>query len=316
MTTHSAALSPLMKFAIATGNVEVVKSLLARGESLDARDRDGNTALMLAAGKGRADMCSLLLEAGANRELKNDNGRTALMIAEELNHADVARVLSAFGGESDGALDKADVDDALFLADWQEAQTPQMPQGQNMDVIEEVLRTMSAIATFSPQDDGEGWDEEKAGIIARRFPDEGLSSASKRQLPSVSLEEDEQATEASSPLSPVRQPLWDENEVALLLDTAEKIARGELKRPYAVRRLSQILRRRLAAKGIQIDEKTRNEAGIHLQLHWMELYLESGKPKNISKLFVKIARLKADAPDRYAALSRRAEEELKELGVR
>lgn len=72
---------------------------------------------------------------------------------------------------------------------------------------------------------------------------------------------------------------------------------------------------RLAAKGIPVDEKIRNEAGIHLQLHWIEVYLKSGKAMNISKLFVEVARLKADAPEKYARLSRKAEEELAELAI-
>ena len=200
--------------------------------------------------------------------------------------------------------------------DWQEEQSPQMPQAQDPKVIEEVLRTMSAIATFSPKDDGEDWDEKEIGgdIIARCLPDERLSMEDllKHQLASAPLEKDADA----SLLSPARQPHWDEHEVAILLDTAEKVARKELERPYAVRRLSQILRMRLAAKDFPLDEKTRNEAGIQLQLHWMERYLETGQARNISKLFIKIARLRADAPDRYAALLRRAKEELEELGIR
>ena len=191
--------------------------------------------------------------------------------------------------------------------DWQEEQSPQIPRAQDPKVIEEVLRTMSAIATFSPKDDGEDWDE-------KEMPDERLSMEDllRHQLASAPLEKDADA----SSLSPARQPHWDEHEVAILLDTAEKVARKELERPYAVRRLSQILRMRLAAKDFPLDEKTRNEAGIQLQLHWMERYLETGQARNISKLFIKIARLRADAPDRYAALLRRAKEELEELGIR
>ena len=201
--------------------------------------------------------------------------------------------------------------------DWQEEQSPQIPRVQDPKVIEEVLRTMSAIATFSPKDDGEDWDEKEIGgdIIARCLPDERLSMEDllRHQLASAPLEKKD--VDASS-LSPARQLHWDEHEVAILLDTAEKVARKELERPYAVRRLSQILRMRLAAKDFPLDEKTRNEAGIQLQLHWMEHYLETGQAKSISKLFVKIARLRADAPDRYAALLRRAKEELEELGIR
>lgn len=207
-------------------------------------------------------------------------------------------------------------DARMEVEDWQEEQSPQIPRVQDPKVIEEVLRTMSAIATFSPKDDGEDWDEKEIGgdIIARCLPDERLSMEDllRHQLASAPLEKDADA----SSLSPARQPHWDEHEVAILLDTAEKVARKELERPYAVRRLSQILRMRLAAKDFPLDEKTRNEAGIQLQLHWMERYLETGQARNISKLFIKIARLRADAPDRYAALLRRAKEELEELGIR
>lgn len=207
-------------------------------------------------------------------------------------------------------------DARMEVEDWQEEQSPQIPRAQDPKVIEEVLRTMSAIATFSPKDDGEDWDEKEIGgdIIARCLPDERLSMEDllRHQLASAPLEKDADA----SSLSPARQPHWDEHEVAILLDTAEKVARKELERPYAVRRLSQILRMRLAAKDFPLDEKTRNEAGIQLQLHWMERYLETGQARNISKLFIKIARLRADAPDRYAALLRRAKEELEELGIR
>ena len=104
--------------------------------------------------------------------------------------------------------------------------------------------------------------------------------------------------QSSSALGPAHQLHWDETEVVLLLGTAESIAREELERPKTVRQLSRILRMRLAAKTIPVDEKTRNEAGMHLQLHWIEVYLETGKAKNISKLFVEIARLKADAPEK------------------
>ena len=127
-------------------------------------------------------------------------------------------------------------DARMEVEDWQEEQSPQIPRAQDPKVIEEVLRTMSAIATFSPKDDGEDWDEKEIGgdIIARCLPDERLSMEDllRHQLASAPLEKDADA----SSLSPARQPHWDEHEVAILLDTAEKVARKELERPYAVRR--------------------------------------------------------------------------------
>ena len=113
----------------------------------------------------------------------------------------------------------------------------------------------------------------------------------------------------------LRQPNWEENEVILLLNTTEKIAKGDLERTEAISLLSRLLRLRLAAKGISVGAKTRNESVIHLQIHWMEIYLETGQAKNLSGLFVEIARLKANNPEKYAMLFRQAEEELQELHI-
>ena len=43
--------------------------------------------------------------------------------------------------------------------------------------------------------------------------------------------------------------------------------------------------------------------------------METGQAKNISAPFVEIARLKANNPEKYAMLSRQAEEALKELRI-
>ena len=148
-------LTPLMKFAIAAGNREVVKSLLDRGESPNALDRDGNTALMLAARKGLAEICSILLEAGADSELRDAKGRTALEIAEDLNHYDVVKVLKPLSGLLDD-----DLDNLFSEENWEEEQTPAILQEQDDKINEEVQQSMLALATFESKDDGEDWDEE------------------------------------------------------------------------------------------------------------------------------------------------------------
>ncbi len=49
-----------------TGDIEKVRSSLDGGADVNARDRDGNSALYWASYKGYADIISLLLERGAN----------------------------------------------------------------------------------------------------------------------------------------------------------------------------------------------------------------------------------------------------------
>ena len=157
----SGPLTPLMKFAIATGNREGVKSLLDRGESPNALDRDGNSALMLAARKGLAEICAILLEAGADSALKDARGHTALEIAEALHHFDVVRVLKPLSETLDEGLYEGDLDNLFSEENWEEEQTPAILQEQDDKINEEVLQSMSAIATFeSKEDDGEDWNEE------------------------------------------------------------------------------------------------------------------------------------------------------------
>jgi len=55
-----------------------VKLLLEKGANIEAKDNDGDTALINAAIKGETEMVKLLLEKGANIEAKDNKGETAL----------------------------------------------------------------------------------------------------------------------------------------------------------------------------------------------------------------------------------------------
>eukprot|EP01045_Picozoa_sp_COSAG04_P033053 COSAG04_NODE_6692_length_1276_cov_1.561597_1_plen_78_part_00 len=73
-------------------------SALARLEAdLDARDGDGDTALMYAAQWGRVECARALLAGGADRTLRGTagcwKGKTALEIAEAEREAEVAALL-------------------------------------------------------------------------------------------------------------------------------------------------------------------------------------------------------------------------------
>jgi hypothetical protein len=62
-------------------NTDRVEALLKAGADLEAKDKDGRTALMLAAQYGRADTVRLLLAKGANADARDRRGWNAYMLA-------------------------------------------------------------------------------------------------------------------------------------------------------------------------------------------------------------------------------------------
>ena len=89
------ALAEALRSAAAAGLMAPLKALLGRSEevAVDAKDHDGDTALMLAAQGGHAAAIAALLAAGAEVEAKDNDGRTALEVAELCEHEHAARLL-------------------------------------------------------------------------------------------------------------------------------------------------------------------------------------------------------------------------------
>jgi ankyrin repeat protein len=73
------------------GKAAYAKLIAATG--VDALQKQGYTALMIAASNGFADGIDALLAAGANRTLKTPDGKTAADIAKERGHMDLAKRL-------------------------------------------------------------------------------------------------------------------------------------------------------------------------------------------------------------------------------
>ena len=67
--------------AARNGETAVVRSLLASGASIDSRDKNGKTPLMLAAENGRRDTVELLTKSGADPNVRDKNGFTAYGLA-------------------------------------------------------------------------------------------------------------------------------------------------------------------------------------------------------------------------------------------
>jgi ankyrin repeat protein len=75
------------------GNLEEVKALLDQGANVNAADKTGTTALMLAAKHGKSDVVSTLLAKGANIYATDNHGQTALKIAAKLKQSKIENTL-------------------------------------------------------------------------------------------------------------------------------------------------------------------------------------------------------------------------------
>ena len=87
------------EYAIKRGDVQCVCELLDRGADVDARDRHGQTALMLAAHTGHCEVVEALIAHRANLNTTAKYGLSALMLAIVAGHAEVARRLADAGAD-------------------------------------------------------------------------------------------------------------------------------------------------------------------------------------------------------------------------
>jgi uncharacterized protein len=85
--------------AIKRGDVQLILDLLGRGIDVNARDRYGQTALMLAAHAGHAEVVETLIAHRANLNITAKFGLSALMLALVAGHAEVARLLAKAGAD-------------------------------------------------------------------------------------------------------------------------------------------------------------------------------------------------------------------------
>jgi ankyrin repeat protein len=88
-----------LTYSAATGDLGTVEAFLQRGLSIDARDRDGSTALQGAAVGGQIEVVEYLVAHGANPNLRNDFGNTALDNAREMKRPTVVWYLEHHGAK-------------------------------------------------------------------------------------------------------------------------------------------------------------------------------------------------------------------------
>jgi glucose/arabinose dehydrogenase len=94
---HRASGAHSLLDAVAAGNVELVRSILARGASPDTSDESGRTALMIAVDRGHHQVAILLLDLGATVNAQTPQGEMALAAATAGGHTELARLLRERG---------------------------------------------------------------------------------------------------------------------------------------------------------------------------------------------------------------------------
>lgn len=87
------------KRAVTRGDIEAVRQLLRAGADVNARDRYGQTGLMLAAHHGHREVVEMLVERGADLNVTAKHNLSALMLAIVAGHGALARILARAGAD-------------------------------------------------------------------------------------------------------------------------------------------------------------------------------------------------------------------------
>ena len=117
-STNSYHQTPLMAAAggSAQRDVELVELLIAAGANLEYKDKEGTTALILAARKGSATNLRALLTAGAKVDARGKNGTTALHEAVREMELEAIEILLDAG--ADPMIEDNAGLDAFYWAKW------------------------------------------------------------------------------------------------------------------------------------------------------------------------------------------------------
>ena len=75
------------------GHTEIAKALVTAGANLDVQDKDGSTALILAASDGHTEVTRALVSCGAQLNIRDKDGDTALICAVACSQPHTADVI-------------------------------------------------------------------------------------------------------------------------------------------------------------------------------------------------------------------------------
>ena len=92
-------MDPAWETAVTRGDVEGVREMLDAGADADARNRRGQTALMIAARHGHGAIVEALVSRGADLDVTAKFGLSALMLAVVAGHTAIASFLARAGAD-------------------------------------------------------------------------------------------------------------------------------------------------------------------------------------------------------------------------
>jgi ankyrin repeat protein len=90
-------MDPAWQQAVTRGDLDAVRRLIRSGANINARNRHGQTALMVAAHRGDRAMVEELVVSGADLDVTAKYKLSALMLAVVAGHTAVACVLARAG---------------------------------------------------------------------------------------------------------------------------------------------------------------------------------------------------------------------------
>lgn len=96
---YTGHISSDLVLALEDGDKSKAKALLARGADANARSKDGETVLMIAAANGHLDLVKELISAGADVNAKGPDGYTALMYALSGDQEEIVQILLENGAD-------------------------------------------------------------------------------------------------------------------------------------------------------------------------------------------------------------------------
>jgi ankyrin repeat protein len=89
-----------LMYAILEDQLQIIRVLIRGGANVNARDKDGYTALMYAIIEDQLQIIRELIRAGANLNARNNDGDTALLVAASWGRVQVVRELLKAGAKN------------------------------------------------------------------------------------------------------------------------------------------------------------------------------------------------------------------------